>query len=84
MLSVDIDRTIAYRAQEHVWEFGLKPPDAIHLAAAAAAECAVLYTYDDDLLNIEGKVSFIRIERPIWHGASQLRMDVATDHSPGR
>ena len=79
VLSVDIDRTIASKAQEHVWDFGLKAPDAIHLASAVAAECDVFYTYDDDLLDIKAKVHSIRIEQPIWHGASQLEMDVASD-----
>jgi len=79
---VDVDRSIANRAQDFVWDLSLKPADAIHLATAVATGCAVLYTYDDALLRISGKGKGIRIERPLWEGATQLGLEEIGDSSP--
>ena len=41
-----VDRLIARSAAQIVREHDLKPPDAIHVATALRARCAVMYTYD--------------------------------------
>ncbi len=72
LILVDVDRTVAEHARELIWTLPLRQVDAVHLASALAAECDVLWTYDDDLLKCNGKVPGIRIERPLWTGAAQM------------
>ena len=43
----DVDETIAFAAQQLGDEYGLKPPDAIHLATAIQHNCAELLVWDD-------------------------------------
>lgn len=52
-LVVDVDRRIADQAVDLAFEHQLTGCDAIHLASAAAAGCAVLYSWDEDLLKVE-------------------------------
>ncbi len=52
-----------------------KPPDAIHIATALFAECAVLHTYDDSrMLKLDDKIAPIR-----GGGEAKLKIEV-----PGR
>ena len=43
---IPVDRIVARAAADIVRVHRLKPPDAIHVATALRAKCAVLYTYD--------------------------------------
>ena len=45
---VQVDRWIAFEAQELVWENGIPPKDSLHVASALHAEVDVLETYDGD------------------------------------
>jgi predicted nucleic acid-binding protein len=45
---IQIDRWIAYGAQDLVWENGIPPKDALHVASALKAEVDALETYDND------------------------------------
>lgn len=55
-LTVDLDRYIAELAQDVVWDFGIKPRDAIHVATALACEVPILDTFDKGLLNNNGRI----------------------------
>jgi len=45
--TVDVGTEIAFAAQRMGDEYGLKPPDAIHLATAIQYNCAELLVWDD-------------------------------------
>ena len=45
---IQLDRWIAFGAQELVWENGIPPKDSLHVASALKAEVDVLETYDND------------------------------------
>lgn len=51
---VEVDRIIAENAQELVWDYGVPPKDAIHLASAIRARVKILDTFDSDQLNLDG------------------------------
>lgn len=46
----DVDRTLAERARDVVWNYGVKPKDAIHVATALDAQVDQLDTFDEGLL----------------------------------
>lgn len=75
---VEVDRLVAERARQLIWEHRLKPIDATHLASALISDCDALFTYDDHLLNVKDQVD-IRIERPHWEGAEQIPLLAATE-----
>lgn len=51
-----VTRRIAELAAAISREFGIKPPDAIHLATAIDAGVQIVHTYDDTLLKLDGEV----------------------------
>lgn len=53
---VQVDRIVAERAQAFVWDRGVRPKDAIHVASAVLAKCSVFETYDSDLIELSGRV----------------------------
>lgn len=46
----ELDRTLAENARELVWDHGIKPKDAIHVASALDAGVDQLDTFDGDLM----------------------------------
>lgn len=67
----DVDRTVAEMAQDLVWQHGVKPKDAVHLATALTTGPAVgieqLDTFDDELIALSGKLGDdppLKIGRP--------------------
>ena len=64
----DLDRTIAELAQEGVWSHEVKPKDAVHVATALATARGVTIeqfdTFDDELINLSGKIQDLKIGRP--------------------
>lgn len=56
----DVDRIVAESAQDLVWNHGVKPKDAIHLATALATTKAVaieqLDTFDGPLIALSGQL----------------------------
>jgi len=52
----NVTRKIAEDAQDLVWNSGIKPKDAIHVATALEANVAALETFDDGLLKKSMKV----------------------------
>jgi predicted nucleic acid-binding protein len=67
-----LDRSTAEKAAEFSREFGIKPPDAVHIATAIAAKCECFHTYDGEkgcrtkLLAFDGKIGdpALSIKRP--------------------
>ena len=45
---IQLDRWIAFNAQELYWDNGIPPKDSLHVASALKAEVDVFETYDDD------------------------------------
>ena len=45
---VQVDRWVGFAAQELVWDNGIPPKDALHVASALHAEVDVMETYDND------------------------------------
>lgn len=56
----DVDRTIAERAQEVVWDYGVKPKDAVHVATALETSRNMpieqLDTFDGELIGLSGEI----------------------------
>jgi len=53
---VDCDREVAESAQDYVWDFNVRPKDAIHIASAVYANAPVMEAYDGGLLKLSEKV----------------------------
>jgi predicted nucleic acid-binding protein len=63
----NVDRFVAERARRLIWEHGVKPKDATHVATALRWRIPVLDTYDgDDLIPLDGKLGEppLRIGKP--------------------
>jgi predicted nucleic acid-binding protein len=60
----NVTREIAELARDLVWDKGIKPKDAIHVASAIAAEAPVFETYDKPLRKKGPKVGLIIREPP--------------------
>ncbi len=54
----NVDRFVALQAQRLVWDRGLAPKDSIHVCTALRWKIPVLDTFDDQLMNLNGKLPF--------------------------
>lgn len=54
VLVVDVTRRVAELAQDVVWERGVKPKDAVHVATALIAGAQFFDTFDDGLRRLSG------------------------------
>lgn len=63
---VTITRRVAEASRELVWDNGIKPKDALHVATALHAQVGLFNTFDDGLLSRSGQVGSppLVIERP--------------------
>lgn len=52
----NVTRHIAELARDLVWDKGIKPKDAIHVASALAVDAPVFETFDGPLIKKSGKV----------------------------
>lgn len=52
-----LDRPTAELAQDLVWDHGIKPKDAVHVATAIRAGSPVLDTFDEDLIKKSGMLA---------------------------
>ena len=73
----NITRRVAEMAREYVWDHGIKPKDALHVATAIDASLDLLNTFDSPLQNKTGLVGNPRliIESPRWD-EPKLPMDL--------
>lgn len=69
---VNLDRTIAEKAREVVWNHGIKPKDAVHVATALDQELEVLETFDIDLIGKSGTFGHQGLEIRQPHAAGSL------------
>jgi predicted nucleic acid-binding protein len=72
LVLIDVTRLIGELAREIIWEHGVRPADAVHIASALYAQVDVLQTTDDRLLRRNGQIRGLRIEKPRWTGQLQL------------
>lgn len=72
----NVTRRISESAQTLVWDHGIKPKDALHVATALHLEASALETFDDDLIGKSGTVGqpLLLIRRP--EAAKQARMNL--------
>ncbi|MFM9863974.1 MAG: type II toxin-antitoxin system VapC family toxin [Micropepsaceae bacterium] len=63
----NVTRAISELAQDVVWDSGIRPKDAIHVATTLDAKISVLETFDEGLLTKSGKVGSppLLIRKPI-------------------
>ena len=52
----NLTRKLAEEARELVWDHGIAPKDAVHVATALAGKVSMLHTFDADLIKKSGKV----------------------------
>lgn len=77
IVTMALTRRIAEEARELVWEHGVKPKDAIHVASALASGAAVLNTFDRDLAARSGALG----EPPLTTEPPEMREpELALDH----
>lgn len=73
----NITRRVAEMAREYVWDHGVRPKDALHVATAIDANLELLNTFDRKLLTKSGLLGNNRlvIEKPRW-SEPKLPMDL--------
>src|SRR5262245_14246042 len=64
----NITRRVAEKAREHVWDHGIAPKDALHVATAIDAGLSLLNTFDEGLLRHSGSsaLSGLGIQKPAF------------------
>ena len=62
----NVTRFIAESGRNMVWDYGIRPKDAIHVATALTNRILLLNTFDDGLLRHDGKIGEpgLKIEKP--------------------
>jgi predicted nucleic acid-binding protein len=62
----NVDRIVAAQASDIVRQYGIKPPDAIHIVTALISKCDRLETYDERLLRLDNRIGWptLRISVP--------------------
>lgn len=75
-LVVDVDQRLAEAAGQLSGQLQLKGGDAIMVAAAVTYGCGVLYSWDQDHLNCNGRVAALEIRAPRRMTAAQQSIDV--------
>ena len=63
----NVTRGVAEHAQNVVWDHGIKPKDAIHIATAIELAVPIFETFDGPLLNRDGAIGLppLVIRKPI-------------------
>jgi predicted nucleic acid-binding protein len=76
----NITRRIAEQARIYVWDFGVAPKDALHVATAIDAGLGLLNTFDKALISKSGKLGkpALVIELPSW---SEQKLPLRGGHS---
>lgn len=70
----NVTRFISEEAQTLVWDYGIKPKDAIHVATAIEAKVPTFETFDDGLIVKSGKVGAppLLIRKPLLPSQPRL------------
>ena len=61
---VNLNRAIAEDAQSLVWDYDVRPKDAIHVATARQYQCSLMETFDRGLLSKDGEIENLAIREP--------------------
>jgi predicted nucleic acid-binding protein len=69
---VEVDLSLAIEARKLVREYGLRPGDAIHVAAAIATEADILLRWDKKWP--EGDYDGLPVRDPYWWGQEKLEV----------
>ncbi len=79
----NITRRIAEAARSYVWDFGVEPKDALHVATAVDAGLTVFNTFDKGLIKKNGKIGnpALTISIPSW-SEPKLPMDMPNEQKP--
>ncbi len=56
-----LDRKLAQNAQDIVWDHGVRPKDAVHVATVISTKAGVLNTFDRSLINKSGQIGSPRL-----------------------
>lgn len=80
-LVVDLDQRTAMHASELATKHQLFGPDAIVLASALAAKSFVLYTWDQDLLKLNGEFDMPILKPSEQPNGTQLTLAYGTDRA---
>ena len=66
IVPVSVTRRLAEHSRELVWDYGIKPKDALHVATAIHARTTLLNTFDQGLISKSGNIGnpAIIVERP--------------------
>jgi predicted nucleic acid-binding protein len=59
-----LDFKVGATARDYIWRYGLDTRDSIHLATAVRYHLPQLDTYDQHLLDLNGKISGLNISHP--------------------
>lgn len=79
----NITRRVAEQAREYVWDNGVDPKDALHVAAAIDAGLDFLNTFDQRLQKKSGLLGdpSLIIQEPSWH-VPKLPLGYPSDDGP--
>jgi len=75
----DVDRRTGEFARQLVWDHKVRPKDAVYVATAILRKADYLDTFDEELINLSGKVGGnppLVIGRP--HISEQLELELST------
>ena len=61
---VNVDRRIAQASQALVWDNGVRPKDAIHVATALLHDCPILETFDRALIAKGRDIAGLTVREP--------------------
>ena len=78
----NVTREVAELSRDFVWDHGIKPKDAVHVASALAAEVTVFETYDRPLRNKGNKVTKIKFREPPPRSQPGLALTGGTGSAP--
>jgi predicted nucleic acid-binding protein len=76
IITISLDRDIAERAQDLIWEHNLKSGDAIHAASALYSRVKILDTFDPDFLRLDQKIGNPPMQVGKPHLPYQFEIDV--------
>ena len=81
----NITRRISEAARTYVWDYGVDPKDALHVATAIDAGIQTLNTFDKGLIKKSGKIGnpALLIAHPSWI-EPELPMDMPKDRQQDR
>ena len=68
----NVTREVAELSRDLVWDHGIKPKDAVHVASAIAADVTLFETYDRPLVNKGNKATKIKFREPPRRGQPNL------------